>query len=454
MHKLLIAFLFFALLLPNVWANFVDIEDHPYQEAIIQLTNEWIITGFPENTFNPQRAITRAEILKIVMEAAHIQMLENNEACFHDVALDKRYSDYICTAVEQGIVKWYDDGSFRPENPVLFSEGLKITLETFGIETTTPYDDDPRYQGYLDFVHNNTIFSKYNLYPEDKMTRAELTHLAAAIINQGNSSWSNVRDNRSVWCSASKPSRAPSTIMLNGVERSIITDIWNRYNQNKPAKLFVWFHGRTNPNTMVRSYYGVDKAWDGNTIFVYPLGLPEEWPNRSRQDSGDPQISLRDYELFDEIVQEISENYCIDMDEIYVIWHSLGGVFTNNIGCARGNIIRGIGSVGGSMTIKPEQCSGPVSAIIMHNPEDNLAYYEWGVAARDKLLQQNQCDPDNYTALINNPNDWNCVQYNSCIDGNTVTRCISYDATELGGYHPHKWPNFAAKLMRDFFKQL
>jgi len=61
------------------------------------------------------------------------------------------------------------------------------------------------------------------------------------------------------------------------------------------------------------------------------------------------------------------------MDKIYVVGHSLGARFTNTLACARGDIIRAIGSVGGSIT--PNNCSGPVATIIMHNPKDNLASF-------------------------------------------------------------------------------
>ena len=227
----------------------------------------------------------------------------------------------------------------------------------------------------MDFVHDNTIFSRYNIYPEKGMTRAMMTHLAASIIKNGSQGWSNMRDNRSLGCKASKPTTAPNSILLYGTERNIITDIGSRYNQSTPTKLIVAFHGRTNPNTMVRTYYKVDRADDDNTIIVYPSGLPEEGPVRNWMNPGEKATSLRDYALFDKIVEEFSEEYCIDKDEIYVVGHSLGGWFTNNLACARGNVIRGIGSVGGSSTLGSAHCSGPVSAIIMHNPEDHLASF-------------------------------------------------------------------------------
>jgi len=79
---------------------------------------------------------------------------------------------------------------------------------------------------------------------------------------------------------------------------------------------------------------------------------------------------LRDFAFFDAIVKFFGEEYCIDMDRIFVVGHSLGAWFTNSLACARGDVIRAIGSVGGGTTIN--DCSGPVAAIVMHHPEDAL----------------------------------------------------------------------------------
>ena len=72
--------------------------------------------------------------------------------------------------------------------------------------------------------------------------------------------------------------------------------------------------------------------------------------------------------------------------------HSLGAWFTNSLSCARGDVIRAIGSVGGGTTIN--DCSGPVAAMIMHHPDDNLASFPSGIIARDQMLAQNSCGPE------------------------------------------------------------
>ena len=81
------------------------------------------------------------------------------------------------------IIAGYSDGSFQPNKPVSNVEGIKIALKAFGI---TPQDaqGEEWYADYLNFAHQNNIFSRYSIYPESTMTRGMMAHLTAKIINQ------------------------------------------------------------------------------------------------------------------------------------------------------------------------------------------------------------------------------------------------------------------------------
>lgn len=184
----------------------------------------------------------------------------------------------------------------------------------------------------------------------------------------------SINNYRSAGCGKEPPQDPPTASSINGTVRHYITDIGSEYNKDIPTKLIIAFHGRTNPNSMVRTYYDIDKASKGNAIIVYPAGLPEEGPSRSRSNPGDKANSLRDFALFDQLVNEFSSNYCIHKDQVFVVGHSLGAWFTNSLACARGDVIRAIGSVGGGTTIN--NCNGPTAAIIMHRPHDALTPYK------------------------------------------------------------------------------
>jgi polyhydroxybutyrate depolymerase len=72
------------------------------------------------------------------------------------------------------------------------------------------------------------------------------------------------------------PSRAPTSTIVRGQQRNFITSIGKNVDQDTPTKLIIAFHGRTSPNTEVRQYYGLEKAWDEDAIILYPAGLPEQ----------------------------------------------------------------------------------------------------------------------------------------------------------------------------------
>lgn len=95
-----------------------------------------------------------------------------------------------------GIVQGYPDGSFKPNQKVLFSEALKIAIEGFRIETRA-IDSPFRYAKYLDFVHQNGIFSQYEYFPEQDMTRGMMAHLAASLLRGQSSSRDYQREVRS-----------------------------------------------------------------------------------------------------------------------------------------------------------------------------------------------------------------------------------------------------------------
>ena len=87
-------------------AAFYDIQYSWYHSSITHLEKAGIVSGFGDGNFGPEMLITRAEILKIVMGAAKIPLMNDiSEPCFPDVKTSLWYSQYICTAYKLGIAK-------------------------------------------------------------------------------------------------------------------------------------------------------------------------------------------------------------------------------------------------------------------------------------------------------------------------------------------------------------
>lgn len=504
MKKILIIFSI-LLSISFWWASFSDIKSSPYSWAIQKLWEKWIINWYSDWTFRPKNNITRAELVKIFFEAKKIKKVMFY-GCFADVPVDSWFAQSVCQSRQMGLVTGYPNGLFKPTNNASFAEWIKIGMWIFWtkISPTTNW-----YKPYIDFVEQKNIFGK-KIDSFSLMTREQAAQLAYAMINQyfpqtfssktssskssigisssssstvisktvsssissktyswvSSSSVSSVskisyensvlenkssilprdfKNTISLWCAKPSPSIIPTSSVVNWVTRNYITDIPVNYNPNIPTKLIIGFHGRTNSNKQFRDYTKIHTQT--NAIIVYPSGLPEYSSPRNWQNGGDKVDYLRDFALFDQIVVDMSQKYCIDKNQIYVVWHSLWAWFSNTLGCARWDIIAWVWTVGWS--VSKATCFWNPDYMIMHNPADNLASFAGGVQARDYAIKQNSCDINTAKTY----GDWslNCVEY-SCKNWSMVW-CPHNESNTWWYYYPHTWPKNATKMILDFFSK-
>ena len=81
--------------------------------------------GYPDSTFRPDQSMTRAEVA-----AMFVRLMEEapdaSAVSFKDVAPGAWYYDYIAKAEAAGILKGYEDGSFRPQGEITRAEFAAI----------------------------------------------------------------------------------------------------------------------------------------------------------------------------------------------------------------------------------------------------------------------------------------------------------------------------------------
>jgi len=78
------------------------------------LQEQGIISGFEDGSFHPLDHVSRAEVLKIILNTVPREVISPEEPCFRDISLSSWQAKYVCTSAEQGIAKGYEDGDFRP----------------------------------------------------------------------------------------------------------------------------------------------------------------------------------------------------------------------------------------------------------------------------------------------------------------------------------------------------
>lgn len=130
-------------------AVFPDVpQGHMYQESVEQLVNAGVVNGNPDGNFYPDRAVNRAEMLKMLYVAKGLQADESSRNCFSDV--EGWYELYVCDAAARRFVAGYSDGTFRPGNEVNRVEALKMIQEVFGLTVDEISESDREIVQFVD----------------------------------------------------------------------------------------------------------------------------------------------------------------------------------------------------------------------------------------------------------------------------------------------------------------
>ncbi len=120
-------------------ATFTDVaEDSAYYEAVETLSKLGIVNGYEDGSYKPENGVTRAEMAKLIacIQGFGETANGNTATAFTDVPATHWASGYIANASGMGIINGYGDGTFGPEDPVLYEQAVKMIMAALGY---TPY---------------------------------------------------------------------------------------------------------------------------------------------------------------------------------------------------------------------------------------------------------------------------------------------------------------------------
>lgn len=217
-------------------------------------------------------------------------------------------------------------------------EALAFGFRAFNIQP--PEIPGKWYEAYQKFADTNNILETHDYLLGTKIGRGK----SAEIIQRIKAFKANqvALDFRSTGCKIGGSLNAKNTMVIDGVSREYNLYVPSNYSKDKQYGLVVALHGRTNSNDMVQGYMGLQGGYNGGVgtrskdgsarqsqndfIIAYPAGLPVKggfsWGGGS-------------IKFFDAMLQQISNNYCISRDQVFVVGHSLGASFANQLACVR-----------------------------------------------------------------------------------------------------------------------
>jgi polyhydroxybutyrate depolymerase len=411
-----------------------------YREAVEWLKDRDIIAGYEDGTFKPKDTINRAELLKLVMEREGKTYPKPRRRCFSDVAPRLWYAPFVCAAKEQGIVKGYANGQFQPGDPVNIAESIKIILLAEGKHIEEPKGRE-WYAPYVEELDTTDVLDASSYLPWAPLTRERAADVLWRVLRHKEEGW-----NPRLSSGCSQPGTIPTTVTVNGIERSFLL---TSPGGSTPKQLIVAFQGRTNDNADVRSYMRLDRTMT-DAVIAYPAALSNGNGTFSWNDPGNRPNETRDIAFFDAIVETVAEHTCIDMNRITVVGHSLGAWMANTVACVRGDAVRASATVGGDMAFT--DCAGPAAAFIAHNPKDTLAPFTGAVHVREHRAQANMCP---WEVEKVGPSTFHCERHIGCPGDNDIWFCPhAQDIDERGKFYPHTWPRETAGVIREFLEGL
>ena len=232
--------------------------------------------------------------------------------------------------------------------------------------------------------------------------------------------------------------------------RTIRIDIPDNYNNNKPYKLIFGMHcmGGWAGGVQQEGYYGLKPLDTGKTaIFVAPEGNGNQAP-----------WGQDDYTLFDELLEYLKGELCIDTTRVFSTGFSYGSMFTNGLSWNHQKVLRAVAvyEVAERNIWLPQHTGEPIAWMGVLGFDDNLCTPEMGRNARDIILKHNS---PNGIAVKENAEEANRGGPHKCYDYKTVDQKYPVRwCTQSGGHiWDHKDPgssqSWVPQATWDFFNK-
>ncbi len=112
-----------------------DIFGTPFESVFIKLHLMGIFTGYPDQTFKPDRPVTRSEFLAVTIRALNFEKYVagfKGATKYPDTAIDHWATGYINMGTAFGIIKGYPDGTFKPDANVSYAEACTMLVRMLG----------------------------------------------------------------------------------------------------------------------------------------------------------------------------------------------------------------------------------------------------------------------------------------------------------------------------------
>ncbi len=169
------------------FASFSDVAgDASYNEAVEVMSSLGLLKGYEDGTFGPDKTITRAEFSAVIVRALGMEDAAAGASVntvFPDVPASHWASGYVQVASQQKIVLGYEDGTFGPDDEVLYEQAVTMIERALKYDIKFAEDEDAYPTSYLAQANADNITAGAAGKIGDKATRAIVARLVYNALN-------------------------------------------------------------------------------------------------------------------------------------------------------------------------------------------------------------------------------------------------------------------------------
>lgn len=209
-----------------------------------------------------------------------------------------------------------------------------------------------------------------------------------------------------------------------------LLDLPSAYDSRQPYALLIAYRSNESTLDSFHESLNIGAVAGRDAIVAYP-----EAPGGP----GGMWSPTRDLPIFDDLLAQLLDRYCVDPSRVYVLGYATGGFFASAIACARGDSVRASALFAAPAPGGP--CPSNIAIFLGQGDMDPVYPLRAGRSTRDFWTRHNHCDPLSSTPATPSP----CVDYAGCSDGTPVRYC------EYSG--GHELPSFAASAIWSFFSE-
>ena len=163
------------------------------------------------------------------------------------------------------------------------------------------------------------------------------------------------------------------TIIHEGVNREYILYAPDSYDGSFSVPVVLNFHGFSGDAYQYMNEGDMRLLSESETfILIYPQGLDLDgephW--NACPNGGDNKSDIDDFGFIETLIEEVSYNYNIDLERIYAVGYSNGGMMAYGLANHKSELMAAVASVSGAMLDCTGPTSHPMPVIHLHGTDD------------------------------------------------------------------------------------